>query len=43
MKHALVHRISVASSPRVNAAALGGPQYFPRGVKHRYTRISAEH
>jgi hypothetical protein len=38
----LVHRISVVGSPRVTLLPLCDPQYFPRGVKHRYTRISAE-
>lgn len=30
-------------TPRVTLLPLGDPQYFPRGVKHRYTRKSAEH
>jgi len=29
--------------PRVRLAPLGDPEYFPAGVKHRYTRKPAEH
>jgi hypothetical protein len=33
----------IYQTPRVTLLPLGDPQYFPRGVKHRYTRKSAEH
>src|SRR5262249_55010664 len=29
--------------PRVRLAPLGDPEYFPVGVKHRYTRKPADH